>query len=82
MHILRCDDKTSPLCTYSAAPARGLPSKGETRRKSDNALLTTMRIKHPPSMHILRCEDKTSPQPPSKGETRRKSDNALLITND
>ena len=40
MHILRCDDKTSPL-TYSAAPARGLPSKGEMRRKSDNILLTT-----------------------------------------
>ena len=40
MHILRYEDKTSPL-TYSAAPARGLPSKGEMRRKSDNALLTT-----------------------------------------
>jgi len=34
------ENKTSPL-TYSAAPARGLPSKGEMRRKSDNALLTT-----------------------------------------
>ena len=49
MHILRYDDKTFPLCTYSAAPARGLPSKGEMLRKSDNALLTTMKIKHPPS---------------------------------
>ncbi len=34
-------DKTSPQP----------PSKGETRRKSDNALLTTMRIKHPPYAH-------------------------------
>ena len=57
MHILLCDDKTSPQP----------PSKGETRRKSDNALLTTMMIEHPP-------------QPPSKGETRCKSDNALLTT--
>ena len=36
----RYEDKTSPL-TYSAAPARGLPSKGEMGRKSDNVLLTT-----------------------------------------
>ena len=43
--------KHPPLCTYSAAPARGLPSKGETRRKSDNVLLMTMRIKHPPYAH-------------------------------
>ena len=43
--------KHPPLYTYSAAPARGLPSKGEMRHKSDNALLTTMRIKHPPYAH-------------------------------
>ena len=61
MHILRCEDKTSPQP----------PSKGETRRKSDNALLTTNDY-----------DDKTSPQPPSKGEMRRKSDNVLLTTND
>ena len=41
MHILRCEDKTSPQP----------PSKGEMRRKSDNALLTTMMIKHPPDAH-------------------------------
>ena len=51
MHILRYDDKTFPLCTYSAAPARGLPSKGEMRRKSNNVLLTTMKIKHPSYAH-------------------------------
>ena len=41
MHILRYEDKTSPQP----------PSKGEMRHKSDNALLTTMRIKHPPYTH-------------------------------
>ena len=66
MHILRCDDKTSPRCTYSAAPARGLPSKGEMRRKSDNALLITMKIKHPPDAYSA-VKIKHPPSPLQRG---------------